>query len=59
MNTLLIWFWAVMIFASISWYGILVFYVGIKAGREIAAMTRRLQARQPEKPTRRGIAPGP
>jgi hypothetical protein len=46
MNTLLIWFWAVLIFASIFWGGFLVFYVGIKAGREIAGMTRRLEARQ-------------
>ena len=52
MNTFLIWFWAVLIFASIFWYGFLVFYVGIKAGREIGGMTRRLGARQPEKPKR-------
>jgi hypothetical protein len=43
MNTLFIWFWAVLIFASIIWYGFLVFYVGIKAGREIREMIKRLE----------------
>jgi len=37
-------FWAVLIFTSIFWYGFLVFYLGIKAGREIRAMTRALEA---------------
>jgi hypothetical protein len=31
-----------MIFASIFWYGFLVFYLGIKAGREIRAMIKTL-----------------
>jgi hypothetical protein len=52
MNTLLIWFWAVLIFASIFWYGFLVFYVGIKAGREIVDMTRRLGANVSKEPKR-------
>lgn len=39
-------FWAVLIFASISWYGFLVFYIGIKAGREIFAMTASLKTEQ-------------
>ena len=34
-------FWTVMIFASIAWYGFLVFYVGYKGGREIRALTKR------------------
>lgn len=38
-------FWAVLIFASIAWYGFLVFYVGIKAGREIKEMTDALSRR--------------
>ena len=25
-------FWAILTFASIAWYGFLVFYVGLKAG---------------------------
>ncbi len=33
-------FWTVMIFASIAWYGFLIFYVGYKGGREIKAMAR-------------------
>jgi hypothetical protein len=43
MNTFFIWFWAVLIFASIFWYGFLVFYVGAKAGREIREMIQRLE----------------
>lgn len=42
MNTFLIYFWAALIFASIFWYGFLVFHVGAKAGREIRAMTKKL-----------------
>ena len=44
MNSLLVYFWAALIFASIAWYGFLVFYVGWKAGREITVMTRTLGA---------------
>ncbi len=42
MNTLLVAFWTLLIFASIAWYGFLVFYVGWKAGREIKVLTRTL-----------------
>jgi len=35
-------FWTALIFASIAWYGFLVFYVGAKAGREIREMTKTL-----------------
>jgi len=35
-------FWTALIFASIFWYGFLVFYLGIKAGREIHALMRTL-----------------
>ena len=35
-------FWTVMIFASIFWYGFLLFYVGFKGGREIREMIRAL-----------------
>ncbi|MGD0260755.1 MAG: hypothetical protein ABSD29_13145 [Verrucomicrobiota bacterium] len=38
-------FWSVMIFASIAWYGFLIFYVGWKGGREIKAMTRAFERR--------------
>ena len=42
MNSPLVIFWAVLIFASIFWYGYLVFHIGIKAGREILALVRTL-----------------
>ena len=45
MTTLFVVFWTVMIFASIAWYGLLVFYVGFKGGREIKAMTKALERR--------------
>jgi hypothetical protein len=44
MNSLLVAIWAILIFASIAWYGFLVFYVGWKAGREIKVMTKTLGA---------------
>lgn len=46
MNDFFLYFWAVLIFGSIAWYGFLVFYVGAKAGREIRDMTTALSARQ-------------
>ena len=45
MSTPFVVFWTVMIFASIAWYGFLVFYVGFKGGREIKAMTKALAQR--------------
>ena len=42
MNTVLIYFWAALIFASIFWYGFLVFHIGIKAGREIRELVQTL-----------------
>jgi hypothetical protein len=45
MIDLFVVFWTVMIFASIVWYGFLLFYVGIKGGREIIALTRTLDKR--------------
>jgi hypothetical protein len=36
--------WTGLIFASIFWYGFLVFYLGIKAGREIHALLKALEA---------------
>jgi hypothetical protein len=38
-------FWSVMIFTSIAWYGFLLFYVGLKGGREIIALTKTLENR--------------
>ncbi len=42
----LVLFWALLILASIFWYGFLVFYVGIKAGREISVLTKKLGGRK-------------
>lgn len=50
MNTVLIVFWTVLLFASIAWYGFLVFYVGWKAGREIGELTRSLSTAAPDRP---------
>ena len=54
MNSLLVAFWSVLIFASILWYGFLVFHVGWKAGREIRDLTRSLGAARDEPPRPRG-----
>ncbi len=39
----LILFWVALILGSIFWYGFLVFYVGIKAGRDIIQMIAALK----------------
>jgi hypothetical protein len=46
MTTPFVIFWTVMIFASIAWYGFLVFYLGYKGGREIKAMIKRFGQRR-------------
>ncbi|NQU23672.1 MAG: hypothetical protein HQ567_20515 [Candidatus Nealsonbacteria bacterium] len=48
MNFVLICFWTLMIFASIIWYAVLLFYVGAKGGREIIRMTQKLEQRLQE-----------
>ena len=45
MIDLFLLFWTAMIFASIVWYGFLLFYVGFKGGREIRVMTKTLDER--------------
>ena len=45
MIDLFVVFWTVMIFASIAWYGFLLFYVGFKGGHEIIALTKTLDSR--------------
>ena len=56
MSGLFIVFWTVMIFASIVWYGFLLFYVGFKGGREIRALTKTLDQRNaPEKNPEKGV----
>jgi hypothetical protein len=39
--------WTIVIFLSITWYGILLFYVGVKGGKEIRTMTKLLSQKQP------------
>jgi len=38
--------WVALIAGSVLWYGFLVFYVGIKAGRDIAQMIAALKRDQ-------------
>lgn len=42
MTSIFIAFWLVLILASIAWYGFLVVYIGIRAGRDIKALIRSL-----------------
>jgi hypothetical protein len=46
MNSILVIFWAALIFGSIAWYGYLVFYIGLKAGREILKLAKTLARRE-------------
>ena len=50
MNQLFLIFWAVMIFTSLAWYFILIFYVGFKGGREIVALAKELGGRREVEP---------
>ena len=52
MPQLWIAFWAVIIFGSIAWYGFLLFYIGVKAWKEIVQMVRTLEARKPPAKTK-------
>ena len=36
-------FWAAMIFSSIAWYAILLFFVGFRGGREVLQMAAALK----------------
>ncbi len=51
LDRFLIAFWTVMVFASIAWYGYLLFHVGIKGGWDIARMIRALSGRGGENPS--------
>lgn len=42
MDAFFIFCWVALILASIAWYGGLVFYVGIKAGRDIRDLIKSL-----------------
>lgn len=39
--------WAVLLFASIAWYGFLVFYIGIRAGKELKTLVKDLTVNRP------------
>jgi len=41
-------FWAILLFSSIAWYGFLVFYIGLKAGREILTLINDLRQPPPD-----------
>lgn len=43
-------FWSALLFGSIFWYGFLVFYIGLKAGREIRTMLKTLSQPRPGDP---------
>lgn len=45
MSNAWLWFWTVMIFASIAWYGFLVFFIGAKGGSEIKTMVKGFEER--------------
>ena len=46
MNSLFLYFWAALIGGSSLWYGFLVLYIGLKAGREILQLMRTLGERK-------------
>jgi hypothetical protein len=49
MNDIFIWFWTILIFVSIAWYGFLVFYIGAKGGGELRTMMKTLDERPDDK----------
>lgn len=46
MNSPFLYFWAVLIGGSILWYGFLVVFIGLRAGREIRELARTLAERK-------------
>ena len=41
--------WAVLLFTSIAWYGFLVFFIGVRAGKELKTLIKDLTAARPPK----------
>lgn len=39
--------WTLLLFSSIAWYGFLVFFIGIRAGREMKTLIKDLTAARP------------
>lgn len=56
MRNLFIGFWTAMVFASIAWYALLLFYVGLKGAIDIVRMARALAGHRVQDDT---AAPGP
>ena len=46
MTVIFIVVWTVLIFLSIFWYAALLFYVGVRGGKEIKELTKTLGARE-------------
>ena len=42
--------WAVLLFASIAWYGFLVFFIGFRAGKELKTLIKDLTSKNGEAP---------
>ncbi|HPA48013.1 MAG TPA: hypothetical protein PLZ55_07605 [bacterium] len=40
------WFWRIILYASIAWYALLVFYVGIRGWQDIREMVQILKERK-------------
>ncbi len=43
MNDPFLIFWAILILGSIAWYGFLVLYIGVRAGRDIQTLIKSLR----------------
>lgn len=48
-DTVFKWFWTTIVFASIAWYTVLLFWLGIKGGYEIVRMIRVLSQQRDER----------
>jgi hypothetical protein len=57
MRLLLAWFWMCLILASVAWYAFLLFYVGIRGGREIISLRGALSHRPESSDESRALEP--
>jgi hypothetical protein len=57
MRLLLAWFWMCLILASVAWYAFLLFYVGIRGGREIISLRGALSHRPESSEESRALEP--
>ena len=42
--------WAVLLYTSIAWYGFLVFFIGIRAGKELKTLIKDLTTKHAGNP---------